>query len=564
MRSKNRAERRARITFLIFFWFFDFFEFFFFFWKNFEFCILLFFQFFLLVQVLDHRYRFPVVRNYFWIQIQIEFCSDFRHNGSPHLIWKPVQQPVWLSEIDSARGGNHQTNCGRHGVGMDSVFFWPNWVVFRWQAMAIPLKATGGVNTTPIPRTRRNSAHVIFLAWLKIWFIKSTGNISVSKNSHLHIQRAMSYAQSLLIPPCFTSSAYSTHISNLSSLLFVAHGDDHCDEPQHFATFGPLAEPQLLAGHEPNDLISTKVLPQTEHDSDLWFSWELCDSPPESDLDDMLASTLFLQEREKQVPTDHEFITPTEKTQCQVHRTSEQVQGDCCSVLTQKKVKSRITLRQRRYFLGTSSSSRRKWSSIQTLWIGKCCESCSWRTKRSSTRRGKSWSIEARMWSRLSWLFHSWTSKTNSFQPFGNWLWRSWMRRISKRAVQASRSVDATWKSTSRNSHSKYSWSGRIEEGSGSANWRILQAWIERKSGYYTRALLTNTGVARKSDPFERFYRIPRCGIDLQWKNFPRSHSTGSDSKSLWCAEPRPKPVTWYMVSARKTDRRGRQIRKLA
>ena len=563
MRSENRAERRARITFLIF-WFFFFRFFFRIFLKKIRILhFIVFFQFFLLVQVLDHRYRFPVVRNYFWIQIQIEFCSDFRHNGSPHLIWKPVQQPVWLSEIDSARGGNHQTNCGRHGVGMDSVFFWPNWVVFRWQAMAIPLKATGGVNTTPIPRTRRNSAHVILLAWLKTWFIKSTGNISVSKNSHLHIQRAMSYAQSLLIPPCFTSSAYSTHISNLSSLLFVAHGDDHCDEPQHFATFGPLAEPQLLAGHEPNDLISTKVLPQTEHDSDLWFSWELCDSPPESDLDDMLASTLFLQEREASADRSRVYHSHRENSvSSSSHFRASAGRLLQCSHTKESQVKNHTPTEK--VFLWHIEQFEEKMKLYPDSLNRKVLRDLLLKNKEILTRRGKSWSIEARMWSWLSWLFHSWTSKTNSFQPFGNWLCRSWMRRISKRAVQASRSVDATWKSTSRNSHSKYSWSGRIEEGSGSANWRILQAWIERKSGYYTRALLTNTGVARKSDPFERFYRIPRCGIDLQWKNFPRSHSTGSDSKSLWCAEPRPKPVTWYMVSARKTDRRGRQIRKLA
>ena len=52
--------------------------------------------------------------------------------------------------------------------------------------------------------------------------------------------------------------------------------------------------------------------------------------PPESDLDDeqilnMLASRLY---SEKQVPTDHEFITLSEKTQCPVHLVSEQVWGD--------------------------------------------------------------------------------------------------------------------------------------------------------------------------------------------------------------------------------------------
>ena len=42
----------------------------------------------------------------------------------------------------------------------------------------------------------------------------------------------------------------------------------------------------------------------------------------------------------------------------------------CSSVLTQEKVESRISPRQRRYFLGTSSSSRRKRIIILTLWIG--------------------------------------------------------------------------------------------------------------------------------------------------------------------------------------------------
>ena len=69
----------------------------------------------------------------------------------------------------------------------------------------------------------------------------------------------------------------------------------------------------------------------------------------------------------------------------------------CSSVLTQKKVESRVTFRERRNILGTSSSSRRKWSSMQTPWIGKCCETSPWRTKRSSTRRSKIGSIETRM-----------------------------------------------------------------------------------------------------------------------------------------------------------------------
>ena len=45
--------------------------------------------------------------------------------------------------------------------------------------------------------------------------------------------------------------------------LFLSH-DDHCDDPHYVATFGPLAEPQIPAGYEPNDLIevnNTEVTP---------------------------------------------------------------------------------------------------------------------------------------------------------------------------------------------------------------------------------------------------------------------------------------------------------------
>ena len=45
--------------------------------------------------------------------------------------------------------------------------------------------------------------------------------------------------------------------------------------------------------------------------------------------------------RQKQVPTGHEFITPSEKTQCQVHLTSEKVQGNLpqCSHTKESRVK---------------------------------------------------------------------------------------------------------------------------------------------------------------------------------------------------------------------------------
>ena len=48
------------------------------------------------------------------------------------------------------------------------------------------------------------------------------------------------------------------------------------------------------------------------------------------------------------------------------------------------------------------------------------------------------------------------------------WVWRN-----SKRAGEASRTIGSTRKCTSGNSHEKSPWCGRIEESSGDANWRI-------------------------------------------------------------------------------------------
>ena len=69
----------------------------------------------------------------------------------------------------------------------------------------------------------------------------------------------------------------------------------------------------------------------------------------------------------------------------------------CRSVPKQKKVDARSTLRQRRRFLRTSTSSRKMWNFLQGLWSERSCEISSWRTKRSSTCRSKIRNLEARM-----------------------------------------------------------------------------------------------------------------------------------------------------------------------
>ena len=74
--------------------------------------------------------------------------------------------------------------------------------------------------------------------------------------------------------------------------------------------------------------------------------------PPGSDLDDdqirkMLASPLFIQEREKQVLTDHEFITPSEKTRCPVHLTPRVCAGKLAALFSLKRKSVQVTFSDR-------------------------------------------------------------------------------------------------------------------------------------------------------------------------------------------------------------------------
>ena len=99
-------------------------------------------------------------------------CGKERINRSQD----PVQEPNELTrKLDGngtfllphparlRHGGNHQTNGGRHGLGMNiELFFITIARCFSHRQWQFPLYATGGVNTTPIPRPFVTSAHVNF------------------------------------------------------------------------------------------------------------------------------------------------------------------------------------------------------------------------------------------------------------------------------------------------------------------------------------------------------------------------------------------------------------------
>ena len=116
-------------------------------------------------------------------------------------------------------------------------------------------------------------------------------------------------------------------------------GDFSCADSSN-VSFGPLAETTSPTGYEPKDSSednSIEVKPMFFHKPSMTST---CDSA-ESIATPLLNRTWTMIEREKQVQTDHEFITLFEKTQCPVHLTSEKVQGNLpqCSHTKESRVK---------------------------------------------------------------------------------------------------------------------------------------------------------------------------------------------------------------------------------
>ena len=110
-----------------------------------------------------------------------------------------------------------------------------------------------------------------------------------------------------------------------TSLLFPSHGDDHCDDPRRGATFGRNTEVTPIFFHRP--------CATSTYDS------------AENDIRDMLASPLYLQERE--AFADQPRVYHSHRKLCVKLITFPSKRGETCSdVLTQKKVESRISLRQ--------------------------------------------------------------------------------------------------------------------------------------------------------------------------------------------------------------------------
>ena len=289
---------------------------------------------------------------------------------------------------------------------------------------------TKTVSTIPNPRTRHTSAHVIFtrvnrnlcVSKKQSFFTSSTGCRTRPRCCFLHTWALPHF------PSALQSDLPADHLPDLRCCPL--HMEIH---PVRIHRMCLSASCTRLQVFEPNDLTemnNTQVTPMIFHRPSMTATYDSAERvatlPPESIwmMNNYgicwLHRCTYRRERSRCRPITSLSLLQR-KLSVKFISLPRKCRETSRSILTRKKVESRDTFRQRRHFLRTSTSSRKRRSSIQTLWIRTCCETSTRRTKRSSVRRGKNGSIETRVWSRLSWLFYSWTWKTNSCQSYGDW-----------------------------------------------------------------------------------------------------------------------------------------------
>ena len=191
---------------------------------------------------------------------------------------------------------------------------------------------------------------------------------------------------------CFFPTLSTTSLSTCTpvgpsirpSLLSTPHGDVRCEDPSNVSS-GPLAEPHSPTGYEPKVLTgedtSMLIKPMFIHRPSMTSTYDspenIATPPPWSDLDDeqvwnMLASPLYLQEREVSADRSQDSFRENSAPSSSHFRESA---GKFAAVFSHKRKSGQETgSDRRRHFLRTSTSSRKIRSSIQTLWIGKYCE----------------------------------------------------------------------------------------------------------------------------------------------------------------------------------------------
>ena len=201
----------------------------------------------------------------------------------------------------------------------------------------------------------------------------------------------MSHAPSLLFPSHLSTTSLSTctpvrpstRPSTRPSLMSTSHGDLSCADPSN-VSFGPLAETHSPTGYEPKDLTeedtSILVKPMFFHRPSMTSTCDSAESiatPPSwigfgwwANTEYAGFTAVLTGERSKCRPITSLSLFQR-KLSVKFISLPRKCRETCRNVLTQKKVESRNTFRQRRHFLRTSTSSRKRWNFLQVLWSGR-------------------------------------------------------------------------------------------------------------------------------------------------------------------------------------------------
>ena len=165
----------------------------------------------------------------------------------------------------------------------------------------------------------------------------------------------MSHAPSLSFPSHLRTTSLSTctpvrpstRPSTRPSLMSSSQGDLSCADPSN-VSFGSLAETHSPSGYEPKDLAEedTTILvkPMFFHGPSMTSTYDSAESIATPLLNRIRMMSKYgicwlhrcIHRRGKQVPTDHEFITLSEKLSVKFVSLSRKCRETCRSVHTQK------------------------------------------------------------------------------------------------------------------------------------------------------------------------------------------------------------------------------------
>ena len=312
-------------------------------------------------------------------------------------------------------------------------------------------------NTTPNPRTRRTSAHVIFsrLAQSRLESSSQQESFVSRETSHPHNSHSISHASSLLFLSHLSTTSlphlhsYPTNLAFHFTRRYSLRGSIECvfRSPDGTALAYRLYEPKDLTEEDTSVQVKPMFLPQTEYELlPCWIGFGRWASAEH-------AGFTFLFTRELQ--PDHKFITPTEKSVSSSSRFRASAEN--AAMFSQRRKSSQETFSGREGFLQYFNQFKEQIKALSSLSESEKAATLALEESKDLLAEAKLEVLKKEC--RVDFLDGSICElqRTNSFESYGDWPYQSWKWNISKRAGQTSRRIGAARKRTSRNSNQKYS-----------------------------------------------------------------------------------------------------------